>query len=40
MSCAESIKDFIDNKLTPITGFFCKNNYYSNNYGGGGSNAS
>lgn len=33
-SFVESIKDFIENKLTPITGIFCRNNYYKNNYGG------
>jgi hypothetical protein len=35
MSCVDSIKDFIENKLTPIKGIFCQNNYYRNNYGGG-----
>ena len=32
MTVAESVQDFLENKVTQVKGIFCHNNYYRNNY--------
>ena len=32
MTVAESVQEFLENKVTQVKGIFCHNNYYRNNY--------